>query len=119
MCLEDMTKPNRELIIDMYRNTVHIMNTLELTYTEARANLATLWDRVIQDRKTAIIHRRGKEDVAMLPASELSGLMETVHLLRSPKNAERLLEAIQEMEDGKGIEMSVDELRAKYDLYEE
>lgn len=55
-----MTKPNKELVIDMYRTTVHIMERLELTYTEARANLASLWDQVIEDRKTAIIHRREK-----------------------------------------------------------
>lgn len=119
MCLGHMTKPNKELVIDMYRHTVHIMDRLELTYTEARANLASLWDEVIEDRKTAIIHRRGKEDVVMLPASELSWILEAAHLFRSPKNAKRLLEAIQEMKDGKGIEMTVDELRAKYGLYED
>lgn len=81
-----MTKPNKELVIDMYRTTVHIMERLELTYTEARANLASLWDQVIEDRKTAIIHRREKEDVVMLPASGFSWMLETAHLFRSPKN---------------------------------
>ncbi len=114
-----MTKPNKELIIDMYRNTVHIMERLELTYTEARANLASLWDQVIDDRRAAIIHGRGKEDVVMLPASEFSWILEAAHIFRSPKNADRLLEAIQEMKEGKGIEMTVDELREKYDLYED
>ena len=102
----------------MYRQTVHIMERLELTYTEARANFASLWDRVIDDRQAAIIHRRGKEDVVMLPASEFSWILEAAHIFRSPNNAERLLEAIQEMKEGKGIEMTVDELRKKYDLHE-
>ena len=78
MCLEHITKPKKELIINMYRNTVHIMERLELTYTEARANLASLWDQVIDDRRAAIIHRRGKQDVVMLPASEFSWMLEAV-----------------------------------------
>ena len=114
-----MTKQNKELVIDMYRTTVHIMERLELTYTEARANFASLWDKVIEDRKAAIIHRRGKEDVAMLPASEFSWMLEAAHLFRSPKNAKRILDAIKDMKDGKGIEMTVDELREKYGLYED
>ena len=50
--------------------------------------------RVTHDREIVIIQRRGEEDVAMIAASELSSLMETVYLLRSPKNAERLLRAL-------------------------
>lgn len=95
----------------MYRYPVHIMNTLELSYTDARANFARLWDQIIEDQRTAIIHRRGKEDVAMLPASELTGLMETAHLLRSPANAKRLFEALQGALDGTGIPMTLDELK--------
>ena len=116
---DHMTKPNSELIIDMYRNTVHVMKRLELTYTEARANLASLWDRVIDDRQAAIIRRRGKEDVIMLPASEFSWMLEAAHLFRSPVNARRLLEAIQGSLEGTGIEMTIDELREKYGLYED
>lgn len=42
-----------------------------------------------------MINRRGHEDVALISAAELSGLTETAHLLRSPKNAQRLLKALQ------------------------
>ena len=42
-----------------------------------------------------IINRRGHEDVALVPGGELESLVETVHLLRSPKNAERLLTALR------------------------
>ena len=66
-----------------------------MTYTEARANLARLWDRVAADRETVIITRRGAADVALIAADELTGLLETAHLLRSPKNATRLLQALQ------------------------
>jgi len=103
----------------MYNNPVHIMERLELTYTEARAKLASLWDQVIENRQAAVIHRRGKEDIVMLPASELSWILEAAHLFRSPKNAKRLLDAIQDMKAGKGIEMSIDGLREKYGLLED
>jgi antitoxin YefM len=68
-----------------------IINT---TYSKARENLASLLDQVTDDREIAIITRRGSEDVALVAASELAGLLETAHLLRSPANAKRLLTAL-------------------------
>ena len=67
----------------------------ETTYTQARENLASLCDRVASDRDVVIIHRRGAEDVALIAADELSSLAETAHLLRSPRNAARLLKALK------------------------
>src|SRR5262245_48374567 len=67
---------------------------VQTTYTEARANLARLCDRVAADRETVIITRRGAADVALIAADELASLQETAHLLRSPKNAARLLRAL-------------------------
>ena len=67
---------------------------MESTYTETRSNFAELWDKVIDYREPLIVHRRGAEDIALLPAAELSSLQETAHLLRSPKNAQRLLAAL-------------------------
>jgi antitoxin YefM len=66
----------------------------ETTYADARANLASLCDRVTSSREPIIIHRRGSEDVALVAADDLRGLVETAHLLRSPKNAQRLLTAL-------------------------
>lgn len=66
----------------------------ETTYTSARANLAALCNDVASSRDVVIIHRRGAEDVALVSAAELRGLLETAHLLRSPKNARRLLKAL-------------------------
>jgi len=65
------------------------------TYTDARAHLARLLDQVSDDQETVIISRRGKADVALIAADELSALQETAHLLRSPRNAARLLAALQ------------------------
>lgn len=68
--------------------------TIQTTYTQARASLAKLMDQVTHDRELVVIQRRGKEDVAMISASELNSLIETSYLLRSPHNAERLLSAL-------------------------
>ena len=64
------------------------------TYSNARANLAAILDRVVADREIVIINRRGGEGVALVAAKELSSLVETAHLLRSPANARRLLKAL-------------------------
>ncbi|MCI0514222.1 type II toxin-antitoxin system Phd/YefM family antitoxin [candidate division KSB1 bacterium] len=67
---------------------------IQTTYTQAHANLATLCDRVADDREIVYIHRGQAEDVALIAASELASLLETAHLLRSPQNAQRLLTAL-------------------------
>ena len=68
--------------------------TIRTTYTQARDGLAKLLDQVTHNREVVVIQRRGEEEVAMIAASELTSLMETAYLLRSPKNAERLLAAL-------------------------
>ena len=72
------------------------MMPTKTSYTNARANLARLLDRATDDCETVIITRRGKPDVALIAADELAGLLETVHLLRSPANAVRLLDALDD-----------------------
>lgn len=67
----------------------------ETTYTSLRENLASVLDQVIDQQETVIVRRRGARDVALIPAAELAGLMETAHLLRSPVNARRLLSALR------------------------
>lgn len=85
--------------------------TIQTTYTEARANLARLCDRVTTDLDVAIISRRGAEDVALISANELSGILETAHLLRSPKNADRLLSALRRAQKGVGKTQAPSKLR--------
>lgn len=84
---------------------------IRTTYTQARANLARLCDEATDNREVVIISRRSGEDVALVAASELAGLTETAHLLRSPKNAERLLKALAQAKSGTGTPETVDELR--------
>ena len=73
----------------------------ETTYTSLRANLASILDQVVDQQEAVIVRRRGARDVALLPAAELAGLLETAHLLRSPRNARRLLAALRRAERGK------------------
>jgi antitoxin YefM len=84
---------------------------IETTYSQAREKLASLMDRVTDDLEVVIITRRGGKRVALIDADEYEGLLETSHLLRSPRNAERLLLALDQARRGEGLEMSVEELR--------
>ena len=84
--------------------------TLHTTYTQARAGFAKLLDQVTRDREIVVIQRRGAEDVAMISAGELSSLTETAYLLRSPRNAERLLAALGRALKNEGQSLSRDEL---------
>ena len=68
--------------------------SIKTTYTQARANLSSLFKEVTENREIVIIRRRSGEDVAVVAADELASLKETAHLLRSPKNARRLLQAL-------------------------
>jgi len=84
---------------------------VETTYTQLRDKLASILDQVVDDREVVIVRRRGARDVALVPADELSGLMETAHLLRSPKNAQRLLTALRRAQGRKGKPESIEKLR--------
>ena len=68
--------------------------TIETTYSQAREQLKSLMDRAVNDREVIVVRRRSGGDVAMIAADELENLVETAHLLRSAKNAERLLTAL-------------------------
>ena len=83
----------------------------ETTYTSLRENLASVLDQVVDQRETVIVRRRGSRDVALIPAAELAGLVETAHLLRSPRNARRLLAALNRAGRGKAKPESAAELR--------
>lgn len=89
---------------------------METTYSNLREHLASFLDKVTDDQEPVIVRRKGGRDVALIPASELAGLMETAHLLRSPRNARRLRAAMRRAERGEGISMTVEELRREMGL---
>ena len=84
---------------------------IQTTYTNARAKLAFLLDEVTKNREIVIIQRRGREDVAMITADELAGILETAHLLRSPNNAKRLLATLDKVNKSSSVPQTIDELR--------
>ena len=74
-----------------------------ITYSAARANLASTMDRVCNDHETLIITRSGEQSVVMLSLEDFKALEETAYLLRNPTNAKRLLAAASQLAAGKGV----------------
>ncbi len=92
--------------------------SIETTYTQARDNFATYFDRVVNDREVIIVHRRGSKAgaIAIISADELNSIMETAHLLSSPRNARRLLSALNRAFGDEGADTSVEQLRREVGL---
>ena len=91
---------------------------LKVSYSHARDNLADLWNQVEDSRETAVIQRRGHEDMALIPADELAGLRETAYVLRSPRNAARLLAALTRGRRGQTAAKELATLRKELGLAE-
>jgi antitoxin YefM len=78
-----------------------------ITYTTARENLARTIEKVVSDREPVIITKKNDMSVVMMSLEEYEALQETAHLLRSPRNARRLLDSMNELDDGKGTEREI------------
>lgn len=65
-----------------------------VSYTQFRNNLASYMDEVCDGRAPLVVTRQNARSVVLMSEQDYDGLMETVHLLNSPANAERLLRAI-------------------------
>lgn len=72
-----------------------------LTFSEARAGLKTVMDDVCKDHSPTVITRVSGEHVVMLSLSDFNSMEETLYLLRSPKNASRLMESVAQLKAGK------------------
>ena len=81
----------------------------KITYTSARSNLAQTMDKVCDDHAPVIITRKAAKPVVMMSLDDYEALEETAYLLRSPKNARRLLESIVQLEADKGTERELAE----------
>ena len=75
-----------------------------IPYTSARKDLANTMNKVCEKHDPVLITRRNNESVVMISLEDYESLNETAYLLRSPKNAKRLLESIKELESGHGKE---------------
>jgi antitoxin YefM len=75
-----------------------------MSYTESRARYAEVLDAVANDREEIVITRAGHDPVVIVSLADFESLRETAYLLRSPVNARRLLDAMQRLETGRGVE---------------
>lgn len=80
-----------------------------MTYTAARQNFAKTMEKVCRDRAPVIVTRKSAESVVIMSLEDYEALEETAHLLRSPKNARRLIEAVAQLENGEGNERELKE----------
>ncbi|MBE9166965.1 type II toxin-antitoxin system prevent-host-death family antitoxin [Pleurocapsales cyanobacterium LEGE 06147] len=81
------------------------------TPTDARNSFFKLLEQVVENHQVFIINRRDGENVALISESDLTSLIETVYLLRSPANGRRLLDAIAESRSGKIKPQTIEELK--------
>jgi len=72
-------------------------------YSAARQRLAKLMDAVVDDRRAVVVTRRKAPAVVMLALAEYEAMTETLHLLRSPKNARRLVKAVRDADAGRFV----------------
>jgi antitoxin YefM len=80
-----------------------------IPYSTLRGDLAKQMDRVCEDHTPIIVTRKASASVVMISLEDYEALEETSYLLRSPKNARRLLESIAELETGGGAERTLTE----------
>ncbi|MGA8968842.1 MAG: type II toxin-antitoxin system prevent-host-death family antitoxin [Pseudolabrys sp.] len=83
-----------------------------VSYTELRSNLSNLMDTVCDSRAPLLVTRQNARSVVMVSEDEYEGLMETVHLLSSPANITRLLESIEQANNGELSELELIEPKA-------
>lgn len=87
------------------------MLSKETSYSNARANLASILDEVVDQQQIFIVKRRNGKNVALIAEDELSSLLESVYLLRSPENAQRLHRALEWSESEDAKPQTIDELK--------
>jgi len=81
-----------------------------VSMTEARNNLKAIFDSVYQDNDEVIIHRKGCENIVVIPFDEYNSMKETNYLLSSRANAKHLYESIKQLREGRIVEKNIDEL---------
>jgi len=78
-----------------------------LSFTEARANLKSVMDKVVRDHTQVVVTRQKAEAVVIVSLEDWNSIEETMHLLSTPRNAERLRRSISQLNEGKGVERKI------------
>ena len=81
-----------------------------MTYSDARRNLKSLMDKVVEDRSEVIVTRRNGQDVVVMSLDSYREMDETAYLLSSPANAKRLRRGMEQVERGEGVERELIDL---------
>jgi antitoxin YefM len=92
------------------------MLSKETSYSQARANLASILDEVVDEQQIVIIKRRNQKNVALIAENELSSLLESVYLLRSPENALRLHRALDWADSQEAQPQTIEELKEELNI---
>ncbi|MCF4005617.1 type II toxin-antitoxin system prevent-host-death family antitoxin [Corynebacterium uropygiale] len=74
-----------------------------MSYSESRAHYAEALSSAVDDHEEVIITRSGKGSAVLLSLDDYNSLVESAYLMRSPRNAQRLLEAVERLNNGEGI----------------
>lgn len=94
--------PLVDMYVFLYVSAINEEIAMEtINYTNARAHLSETMDRVNEDHIPLLLTRQKGEPVVMISLSEFNALEETAYLLRSPKNAERLINSVNSLRAGK------------------
>jgi len=75
-----------------------------ISYSQSRQNYASVLESVIADREEVVVTRAGHDPVVIVSLEDYESLKETAHLLKNPANARRLLQSIERLESGAGVE---------------
>lgn len=78
-----------------------------VSYSEARQNLSTTMIQTVEDKTPVLITRQNGESCVLMSLDEYNSLEETAYLMRSPKNARRIMDSIESLKDGKGMEREI------------
>ena len=87
----------------MYLNNNMEVIMIAANYSEFRVNLKKYLDDVEENNETLIIKRKSGKGTVMISLDEYNSIMETVHLLSSKTNSDRLYESIRQMNEGKTV----------------
>lgn len=78
-----------------------------VSYSEARQNLSATMVKTVEDRAPVLITRQNGESCVLMSLEEYNSLEETAYLLRSPKNARRLMDSVDSLKRGNGVERGI------------
>lgn len=97
-----MPELTKKYIVQLFVQHHYLCKMEITTYSNFRQNLKSFMDKVFDSKSPLYVTRSNGEDVVVISKEDYEGMQETLHLLSSPKNAQRLKESLEEFERGGG-----------------